>query len=304
MMTQLRTVYTLFHERTGLAYTPKFALKQLAYFERCEQMSPSDLHGELVTWLWNLQAQGGQLPVDRSALWPHLHEVQSRQSDSLSDSAAAAAAADSKHLDIQTIVQDKVWVVDNVLSEAECKNIIDATEKHGFDIAETYCHLYRRRRNDRFESDDVTLAEELYRRTLPVIPVHKTGKDGHVYTRKGLNPRFRFCKYTAGHYFGPHIDGSFYKSDSERSFLTFMIYLNDAGDDFTGGCTNFLDQHSFEVTHSIAPKCGRTIVFWQTEKELLHEGEPVTDGLKYMMRTDVMYERTDKTETETETETV
>ena len=60
--------------------------------------------------------------------------------------------------------------------------------------------------------------------------------------------------------------------------LTFMVYLNEG---FAGGATRFLD-HGVEVE----PRTGRALLF---QHALLHEGVTVGEGVKYVLRTDVMY---------------
>lgn len=57
-----------------------------------------------------------------------------------------------------------------------------------------------------------------------------------------------------------------------------MIYLNEG---FGGGETTIE-----EVT--ITPQQGRVLCFIH---QLLHKGQPVTSGRKYVLRTDVMYRR-------------
>jgi prolyl 4-hydroxylase len=57
-----------------------------------------------------------------------------------------------------------------------------------------------------------------------------------------------------------------------------MIYLNE---DFAGGETTFPE---WDVC--ITPKTGMMLLF---RHELLHAGEAVTRGRKYVLRSDVMY---------------
>lgn len=64
--------------------------------------------------------------------------------------------------------------------------------------------------------------------------------------------------------------------DREESRITFMIYLNE---DFVGGATQFDDV-------SIVPKTETALCFIHEQK---HEGCPVLEGAKYVLRTDVMY---------------
>jgi len=94
----------------------------------------------------------------------------------------------------------------------------------------------------------------------------------------GANERFRCYRYDIDQRFAPHYDGAFIRNDTERSHLTFMVYLNEG---FGGGATEF---HDFGIT--VVPKTGMALLF---QHFLLHEGCFVTSGLKYALRTDVMY---------------
>ena len=57
-----------------------------------------------------------------------------------------------------------------------------------------------------------------------------------------------------------------------------MIYLND---NFEGGATSFDDT-------IIKPKKGAALCFIHEQK---HEGSPVITGIKYVLRSDVMYRK-------------
>ncbi|CAK8993514.1 uncharacterized protein LOC106156453 [Durusdinium trenchii] len=86
-----------------------------------------------------------------------------------------------------------------------------------------------------------------------------------------------------------------------------MLYLNDG---FSGGATNFFKdtlpiKHSSAsgeivqgdktyLTERIAVTAGSALVF--TQQTLLHEGEQVTSGQKYALRSDIMFTRTTKRE--------
>jgi len=94
----------------------------------------------------------------------------------------------------------------------------------------------------------------------------------------GLNEQFRFYKYESSQRFKRHIDGRFKRNENEESRITFMIYLND---DFEGGETKFNNA-------TIKPQTGTALCFIHEQK---HEGCPVTEGAKYVLRTDVMYRR-------------
>ncbi|KAJ3217986.1 hypothetical protein HDU67_006886 [Dinochytrium kinnereticum] len=91
-----------------------------------------------------------------------------------------------------------------------------------------------------------------------------------------------------------------------------MFYLNG---DFTGGPTNFVqDQPLFRdpsgkirardgtVTAQVFPEPGLALVF---NHGLLHEGGSLKSGQKYILRSEIMYERVHRLEmTEEETEAI
>lgn len=58
-----------------------------------------------------------------------------------------------------------------------------------------------------------------------------------------------------------------------------MIYLND---DFEGGETEF------ENLLTVTPEKGTALIFYHP---LRHEGKALASGLKYVLRTDVMYRK-------------
>ena len=91
-----------------------------------------------------------------------------------------------------------------------------------------------------------------------------------------MNERFRIYRYQKYQEFRSHSDGKFHRSDLEESKLTFMIYLND---DFQGGGTNFDDFVAW-------PETGMGLCF---DHSLRHEGAMVLDGVKYALRSDIMY---------------
>jgi predicted 2-oxoglutarate/Fe(II)-dependent dioxygenase YbiX len=133
------------------------------------------------------------------------------------------------------------------------------------------------RNNDRVIFDDPTLAAALYARTGTLAPAELAGG-----RRVGYNERFRGYRYRPGQRFAPHFDGAFYRPETpdgrEGSVLTLLLYLNDG---FSGGETTLCD---YEVV--VRPRRGTIFLF---EHAMLHEGCAVTDGTKYVLRTDVMY---------------
>lgn len=174
-----------------------------------------------------------------------------------------------------------VWTMDDVLAGSECADLIrridslgptaaPITTAFGFEMRPDI------RNNQRVIFDDPALAGDLFRRVRATLPSRMFGD----YEPVGANERFRCYRYQVGHRFAPHFDGAFIRDDRETSLLTFMVYLNDG---YEGGTTNF---YSFSKDIIATPQRGRALLF---QHHLLHEGAEVTKGVKYVLRSDVMY---------------
>lgn len=108
-----------------------------------------------------------------------------------------------------------------------------------------------------------------------------------------------------------HCDGTYETPDrSQRSFYTLHLYLNDSAQalglpepskqeqeaadkadprevPLRGGATTF---HSPDMRRrlDVDPKAGRILIF--QHRRLLHSGDDVISGIKYTLRSDLMYE--------------
>ena len=182
---------------------------------------------------------------------------------------------------------DDIFVVHDFLSLDECERFIAASEAVGYGDAPISMPggpiLFKElRNNERVMLDDVATAAELYARARPFLP------DEFLEWRPcGFNERFRYYRYTAGQKFDWHFDGEFHRDNGEQSKYTIMVYLNDA---CTGGETLF-HLHEGRVTDDVAdlrvrPAVGKALLF---RHDVLHTGAVVLDGVKYVMRTDVMF---------------
>lgn len=79
-----------------------------------------------------------------------------------------------------------------------------------------------------------------------------------------------------------HFDGAFVRDDHEQSLVSFLVYLNDG---FEGGETVFP-----QIVRTIVPRAGMALLF---QHRVLHEGAPVRSGVKYVLRSDLMYRAVD-----------
>jgi predicted 2-oxoglutarate/Fe(II)-dependent dioxygenase YbiX len=179
---------------------------------------------------------------------------------------------------------DFIFVIRNFLTPEECDAFIAQSEKAGYEeatitTAEGAVMDKDVRDNARLILDDNELAARLWRRAEPFLPARLRN-----WQAVGFNERFRFYRYDVGQQFAPHWDGCFHRDNGEQSQLTFMVYLNE---DFRGGETKFYLDNGMPRLE-VQPKRGTALVFVHRQ---LHEGAPVLQGRKYVLRTDVMYVR-------------
>ena len=145
--------------------------------------------------------------------------------------------------DIGTYSKGAAFVLHDFLTAAECEHYIAQAEEAGMTSVMGEGYRSKMRRNDRAIVLSLPVAEELTARVLPfvgditiepneygyakyqegIVPESHPG----VYTPYGCNPGIRVCRYTKGGHFQPHFDGQFRVSDTNLSYKTFMLYLND-----------------------------------------------------------------------------
>lgn len=169
-----------------------------------------------------------------------------------------------------------IFTIDDFLSAEECAAFIAQSERIGFSEAvistDEGDRIFKEaRNNDRILHDDAALAARLYARAQSCLPPEIDG-----WLPAGFNPRFRFYRYTSEQFFKWHQDGSYRPSPQEESMLTFILYLNDG---YAGGATEF-------GWEKIVPRAGMALVF---PHRLRHQGARISAGIKYVLRTDVMY---------------
>lgn len=185
-------------------------------------------------------------------------------------------------------------VLENVLTRCECKRIIEETERVGYG----YTNFPQRYRgNRRLQLDDIsgTLAGKIWQR----IRVHVQERlevdwmpDGDypsgIWEAEGCNTRFRFSKYYSGDCFQKHADQLALLNSESCSFLTVNVYLNDLLPD-QAGRTRFFADRAGDVVDAAGGHAGSLVLFKQ--EHALHDGERLSSGLKYLMRTDVLYKK-------------
>ena len=192
----------------------------------------------------------------------------------------------------------QIWTIENFLSEEECQNLIIFSENKSYQEATVSLKsgakmIKNIRNNDRLIYEDEKLAQNYWQKLKKICPIfineivrEETQKSEVV----GLNPRFRFYKYESNQRFKKHIDGRVElekEGQRQESRITFMIYLSD---DFEGGQTifDYKNEKNELETIKIQPKIGTALCFVH---EIKHEGKPVPTGTKYVLRSDIMYQK-------------
>ncbi|WP_375559030.1 2OG-Fe(II) oxygenase [Bernardetia sp. OM2101] len=191
-----------------------------------------------------------------------------------------------------------IWTIDNFLSGEECQNLIIFSENKSYDEATVSLRsgakmMKNIRNNERLIYEDEKLAKTYWQKLEEYCPqfINEIVKEDITKSEViGLNPRFRFYKYESNQRFKKHIDGRV-KLEKEgkvqESRITFMIYLSD---DFEGGQTVFdykNEKNELQIIE-IQPKTGTALCFVH---EIKHEGKPVPKGTKYVLRSDIMFEK-------------
>jgi hypothetical protein len=103
----------------------------------------------------------------------------------------------------------------------------------------------------------------------------------------------RLYRYTKGQRFGKHIDESSVEESSGRETqYTLLLYLNGGDrDELEGGETIFYEgRKDSEVCAKFPPKQGWGLFHMHGERCLTHEGAVVSQGTKYVLRTDILFE--------------
>jgi 2-oxoglutarate-Fe(II)-dependent oxygenase superfamily protein len=205
--------------------------------------------------------------------------------------------------------QGKGFIIKNFLTRDETDELVNRAELNGFASIEWEYHKTYRDCT-RVIMRDEHLAEKLWQRLLPHLRVDDLsakpfgyGADG-FWIPKGVNPLLRITRYSPGGHFDIHRDGGFVVTDDFRSVYTFMVYLQAP---YYGGETRFYDSESEESMSGprlhlpyqevpkrdpvakVSPKAGTAVIFTH---DVAHEGATVTAGDKYVLRTDILFERT------------
>jgi predicted 2-oxoglutarate/Fe(II)-dependent dioxygenase YbiX len=185
-------------------------------------------------------------------------------------------------------------VIRGVIDEDECVALLQRVNEKGFTPALLNVGMDQQRLmpevrdGHRIIVDSPELSSWLFEMLRPHLPEQMPGG----LQLAGLNERCRFLCYTPGQMFEEHRDGCYrrplgHAKAGERSMVTVQLYLHDVPRGH-GGATTFFPGRSYAVSHQ--PEAGSVLLFSQ---DLEHEGSLLQEGLKYTLRTEVMYTKRD-----------
>lgn len=183
------------------------------------------------------------------------------------------------------------FIISNFLDvDKECQELLIAAENKGFELLPSSQYPSEMRNNTRLRKTDENLAITLWKRLEPFLTEKEKciidQKTKTKWTAVALSPNFRFCRYKPGQFFARHIDGVVIEGEL-HSFRTVMIYLNTVPEK-EGGRTRFYmhDGKRLSIDYCYSPTAGDLFCFEQDQE---HDGEALNGGLKYIMRTELMY---------------
>jgi hypothetical protein len=176
----------------------------------------------------------------------------------------------------------------DVLTKKECRQIIDFAEAQGF------AKHRRERVLDIFWCDivDTRFAEGLWKLCGFEWFLRTISLSGMVPC--GINDVVRIQKYTQGGMFGRHTDQNIHRADGKVSKYSLRIFLNSPGDqDFDGGSSVFhipfqQDPIIFE------PETGLGLLYPQGDCCTLQEESEVVMGVKYVLRADILFVKSEQ----------
>ncbi|KAG2393822.1 hypothetical protein C9374_003586 [Naegleria lovaniensis] len=199
---------------------------------------------------------------------------------------------------------DRCFTISSILYPEECHELIESTEQIGYqDIDDEYVKEYRN--SQRVLVKSKKLANLIWKRIIPFFKVSDIEKvKPYGFNNNGrwlpvrLNECMRFSKYSDQTFFKPHMDAQFVADENEKSIFTVLIYLNNS----SYGPSLFkkvqllknLDTNDITVTFlkigHVMPTKGTVAIF---NHDLWHSGEMVNNETKYILRTEIIFQRID-----------
>ncbi|KAL3921530.1 MAG: hypothetical protein SGILL_002702 [Bacillariaceae sp.] len=233
--------------------------------------------------------------------------------DPLNGNSKTGSGSGGSSLKVQELHPGRVWVIPNFFSRKECREWVNFCESSGGleYTAHPATNFTANRECFRMQQHDASeLATRIFQRLRggkdanhgggPLKRVQQESGDLYPATRVpiGCNPNFRVYKYTKGHAFGKHVDGNNIIGREGGNALhgcstemTMLVYLTEC----SGGATRFHTgrrkamSKNKSSSFAFQPQVGALLLHVHGDHCLEHEADPVIDGFKYVLRTDLVY---------------
>ncbi|THH18481.1 hypothetical protein EW146_g2510 [Bondarzewia mesenterica] len=221
-----------------------------------------------------------------------------RNSKSVEQSSAAFPDLSPKHnVPRRVLLEDQILLLDHVFTRKECSLFVRFIENQPLELTPPKKRGEADRLNHRLSITSISFAQRLFALLKPHFPdfpypPSQKRPDASARPAHSLNSNIRLYKYTPSQHFGPHYDD--WVRDSEtgaKSEWTLLIYLTGVEDGVEGGETIFYVNNQRNSSEAIiAPLMRGTALLHRHGHEcLLHEGSKVLSGIKYVLRSDVMF---------------
>ncbi|OBZ75937.1 Trafficking protein particle complex subunit 10 [Grifola frondosa] len=201
-------------------------------------------------------------------------------------------------LNCRVLLEDQILLVDDFFSANECKNFVKFIDGLPLELTPPKKRGEADRVNHRLSICSVDFAQRLFLILSPHLPSLpyptsvRRPNGATTHTPHSLNSNIRLYKYTPEQHFGPHYDDSVRDAQTgAKSEWTLLVYLTGVEDGVEGGETIFYKDQKGKPRESItAPLTRGTALLHRHGNEcLLHEGSPVVKGVKYILRSDLMF---------------
>lgn len=199
-----------------------------------------------------------------------------------------------------------VRVVDGILTTSECNAIVARIVDRGLTAPPFDKNVRDCTRSHTFDPE---MSKIMMSRLKPYLPEVLVADDVR-WRLLDFTHHWRYVKYETGGKFIPHWDGA-KMMEYAMTMFTVQLYLNDG---FSGGNTRFymdyeadrkatenipygsqqLSASGIIPTDEVKAKQGSALIFNHAEDSVLHDGEEVLSGEKFIMRGDLLYRAFDE----------
>jgi hypothetical protein len=208
---------------------------------------------------------------------------------------------------LQELCVGRVWVVPSFFSSQECQQWVEFCETSGgFEYTSHPATKYTARREcfRMHQQNAIDLSTRIFQRLQKAengVLRRLQQESAHLFSPGrvpiGCNPNLRVYKYEKGHSFCKHVDCSNVIGKEGGDLLqgcltemSMLIYLSEC----KGGATRFHTERSNgkmkkDMSFAFEPQLGALLLHVHGDHCLEHEAEPVIQGHKFILRTDLVY---------------